>query len=179
MSASLRIDAFNDSLDIWIKALEHYSFDELCARPSPQSWSVGQVYMHLLDDSQFYLGQMKSCVAGNDHADEEATSTGKTMLSNNDFTDERLEGDPSNAFMPQPQSKEQLMNELLRLKSEMNLMAHMISKGTFKGKSKHPGLGFFSAYEWLQFADMHFRHHLRQKKRIDAYLETRGEKEMK
>ena len=27
------------------------------------------------------------------------------------------------------------------------------------GKTKHPGLNYFTAKEWLQFAEMHLRHH--------------------
>jgi hypothetical protein len=40
------------------------------------------------------------------------------------------------------------------------------------GKSRHPGLGYFNAGEWLRFIEMHMRHHLRQKERIDAFLKT-------
>jgi hypothetical protein len=53
----------------------------------------------------------------------------------------------------------------------MSSAAIKITESPFGGKTKHPGLGYFSAHEWLQFADMHFRHHLRQKKRIDDFLE--------
>jgi len=53
---------------------------------------------------------------------------------------------------------------------EMEQAAELISSNQPKGKSKHPGLGYFSAEEWLQFAEMHFRHHLTQKKLIDNYL---------
>ena len=95
------------------------------------------------------------------------------MLLNNDFPDEMLEG-PRNAYMPQPESKEQLMTDLLNLKTKMNNAATLISESPFHGKTRHPGiLNYFSANEWLQFADMHLRHHLRQKKRIDDFLERR------
>jgi hypothetical protein len=42
------------------------------------------------------------------------------------------------------------------------------SQSSFKGKAKHPGLVYFSAIEWYQFAEMHFRHHFWQKKKPDA-----------
>jgi hypothetical protein len=48
----------------------------------------------------------------------------------------------------------------------------IISKTLFKGKTKHPGLNYFTAKEWLQFAGMHLRHHLKQKKRIDDFLKN-------
>jgi len=166
----MSIKAFNHTIDIWISALEQYSFIQLCTKPSSTTWSIGQVYMHLLDDTQFYIDQIKVCLATNDHSSENASPHGKTMLLNNDFPNEILEGAPSNAYIPQPHSKEKLMNDVLNLKVEMNKVAVMISESSFSGKAKHPGLNYFSAKEWVQFADMHFRHHLRQKKRIDDFL---------
>lgn len=164
------ITAFNHTIDIWIQALEQYDFAQLCAKPAPNSWSIGQVYMHLIADTTYYIEQIKSCVATNDHATEEASPNAKTMFLNNDFPDEVIEGAPDNAYLPQPDSKAQLLRDLIHIKMEMNQLAAVMAETPFKGKTKHPGLNYFSANEWLQFADMHFRHHLRQKKRIDDFL---------
>jgi hypothetical protein len=169
----MTIENFNHTIDYWIKELEQYTLIQLCTKPSSTSWSLGQMYRHLIDDANFYVEQIKICVVNNDHATKEPTAHGKAMLYNNDFPNEVIVGSPNNAFIPQPESKEQLMNDLLNLKVEMNTVAAMISKSPFNGKTKHPGLGYFSAKEWLQFADMHFRHHLRQKKRIDDFFEIK------
>jgi hypothetical protein len=79
-------------------------------------------------------------------------------------------GAPGHASMLQPASKEQLRAALTLLKMEMEQAFELILSNQPKGKSKHPGLGYFSAEEWLQFAEMHFRHHLTQKKLIGNYL---------
>lgn len=168
----MHIDDLNHTIDSWLQALEKYDFRQLCAKPFPASWSVGQVYMHLIADTRFYIEQINHCIA--DHANEEATPNGRIMLQNNAFPDEVIEGDPNNALMPQPQSKEQLLNDLAKIKTELNVLAAKVLSGTFHGKAKHPGLGYLSASEWLQFANMHFRHHLRQKKRIDDFLKGGG-----
>ena len=165
------IENFNRTIDIWIRALEGYGYHQLTARPSPTSWSIGQVYMHLLDDTSYYIEQIQVCLTNNDQASEQPTPAGKIMLLNNDFPDEILEGAPSNAYIPQPESKDQLTADMLSLKMAMNNAATLISESPFHGKTQHPGLGYFSAIEWLQFADMHLRHHLRQKTRIDDFLE--------
>jgi hypothetical protein len=164
------IENFNRTIDIWIKELEQYDFIQLCTKPSPASWSLGQLYLHLIADTNFYIEQIKICTTTNDHATEEASSFGRTMLLNNDFPDEVLQGAPGNAHIPQPANKTQLLNELVKLKTEMNSAAAMISESPFNGKAQHPGFNYFSANEWLQLAEMHFRHHLRQKKRIDEFL---------
>lgn len=163
----------NDIINTWISELEHYSFARLCIKPN-NSWSLGQLYMHLVADTNFYIEQAKACLNSSEHLTEEALPFAKKMFLNNDFPDAIIEGAPSNAYIPQPESKEQLMKDLLNLKEEINQVGVLVSQTTVRGKTKHPGLGYFSAEEWLQFAGMHFRHHLRQKKRIDAFLETIG-----
>jgi hypothetical protein len=161
---------FNQTIDTWLKELERYNFDQLCAKPSPTSWSLGQVYMHLIDQTTYYIEQIKICLSTNDHESDEASPVAIKMFLNNEFPDEILEGPPSNASTPQPETKEHLRSCLTFLRKEMNDVGLLISKSPFKGKTKHPGLNYFSAGEWLQFAEMHLRHHLRQKKRIDGFL---------
>ncbi|MEQ1587043.1 MAG: DinB family protein [Cyclobacteriaceae bacterium] len=168
------IDDFNHTIAAYIIELERYTIAQLCAKPSPTRWSLGQMYLHLIADTRFYLDQIRICISNNDHAEEHANPHAKSMFANNEFPDEFIEGAPANAHMPQPQSKEHLLNELLALKTEMSAIALLISTSPFTGKTKHPGLHYFSATEWLQFADMHFRHHLRQKKRIDDFLKASG-----
>lgn len=168
------IDDFNRTIDIWIEDLKQYDFTRLCAKPSPDSWSLGQMYNHLIADTKFYIQQMKICLSNNDHAAEEASVNAKIMFLNNDFPDVSLEGSPDNINIPQPDNKQELINDLINLKEEMNDVAALLSKSPFVGKTKHPGLNYFNASEWLQFADMHFRHHARQKKRIENFLNFPG-----
>ena len=52
----------------------------------------------------------------------------------------------------------------------MNDAAAQIENNKSRGKTKHPGFNYFNAIEWLQFAEMHLRHHLKQKERIEKNL---------
>lgn len=166
------LEDFNHTIDAWIKALTQYDFIALSTKPSPNSWSLGQVYMHLIAETRFYIEQIKICLAGNDHAMEEASPEARTMLLNNEFPDAIIEGPPTNAFIPQPRNKEELISGLINIKEQMNDVKILIAQSPFKGKTKHPGLNYLDANGWLQFAEMHLRHHLRQKKRIDAFLQS-------
>jgi hypothetical protein len=166
----MSIQHFNRTIDTWIKEVDRYDFKQLSAKPAPHQWSMGQLYMHLLEDTKFYIDQIEICLSNNVHENEGPSVDGKAMLANNDFPDEALEGAPSNVFIPQPEGKAQLFRDMLNLKAQMNRVAIMMSKSVFKGKTRHPGLGYFSAQDWLQFAEMHLRHHFRQKKRIDVFL---------
>jgi hypothetical protein len=166
------LNNFNNTIDLWIDALEQYTFRQLCARPALGSWSMGQLYTHLIDDTNYYIEQIKICLATNDNANEEASPFAKMLFLNNCFPDTIIEGSPSNALILQPASKKVLVDGLLNIKAEISTLCTLISTSKFKGKTKHPGLSYFSAREWLQFADIHFRHHLRQKQKIDDFLKT-------
>ena len=164
------MEDLNNTINYYINQLEQYTFDELCTKPSPASWSLGQMYLHLIADTNFYIEEIKICITNNDNQFKEAAPAAKAMFLNNSLPDEDVIGDPSNAAIPQPGSKDDLTNGFISLKDELNKLSAAISCTTYKGKTKHPGLNYFNAEEWLQFAYMHFRHHLRQKKRIDAFL---------
>jgi hypothetical protein len=117
-----------------------------------------------------FIEQARVCASANDNMHEQLSANAKTMFLNNEFPEAIIEGPPNNASTPQPESKEQLMNALINLKHEIQKAEELISTSRFNGKTKHHGLKYFNAHEWLRFADMHIRHHLRQKKRIDDFL---------
>lgn len=171
---TLNKKGFNQTIDTWIKELEQYNLTQLLAKPSATHWSMGQLYMHLIQSTRYFIKQIQISASSNDNTNEEAFAAAKTMFSNNDFPDALLEGPPTNAATPQPASKEQLVTELTNLKEEIKNAEALIAKSQFNGKTKHFGLGYFTAGEWLQFAEMHFRHHLRQKKRLDNFLKESG-----
>ncbi len=166
----MKIEDFNRTIDTWITELEGYSFSQICDKSSPKSWSLGQVIMHLIAETNFYLQQIKICIGGNENSTEEAAPNGKMMFLRNSFPDEIIEGPASNLLVQQPKSKTQLLRSLKDLKDSFNEVNAGILKSAFHGKTKHPGLGYLNASEWLQFAEMHLRHHLKQKERLDHFL---------
>ncbi len=166
----MTIEKFNQTIDIWIRGLSQYSFAQLCAKPSPGAWSLGQVYMHLISQTNYFVAQISICLTTNDHETEAVSPAANKMFLNNAFPNAIIEGPPSNADTPELFSKQQLEDDLMQLKSRMNAVAAGLGKSACYGKTKHPGLGYFNGAEWLQFAEMHLRHHFRQKERIDVFL---------
>ncbi|WP_131694803.1 hypothetical protein [Dyadobacter tibetensis] len=92
------------------------------------------------------------------------------MFVNNEFPNELIEGPPSNNYTPQPDSKEVVLSSLANIKERIINSETQISNSRYNGKTKHPGLNYFNASEWLPFIDMHFRHHLRQRDRIKTSI---------
>jgi hypothetical protein len=166
------IDEFKNTLNVWTKELKNYEFTSLQTKPSRVSWSLGQLYIHLIEETNYYIEQVKMCLTNNDDELGELTTDAKAMFLNNDFPDEKIEGALTHNLIPQPESKEQLVKGLVNLKDGVDAMQLLFEKTSHRGKTRHPGLGYFNAEDWLRFAEMHLRHHLRQKKRVDDFLKT-------
>ena len=161
------IEDFNNTIDTWIMELEHYSLEKLLTKPDSGSWSLGQVFMHMIAETRYYEVQIESCLARGEDATEEMIDRAKVMFLRNEFPNERIKGDPHIAEqVQQPLNTSQVLREMQELKLRMNVLwEETINQGS-TGKAKHPGLGYFSAREWIQYAEMHLRHHFRQKERI-------------
>ena len=161
---------FRDTIDIWTKDIDELSYEQLCKKPTQNSWSLGQVCVHLTDATNYFLEQAIICISNNENTNKEMKIKAKVNFRNNEFPDEVIEGPLSNNFTPQPTSKEEILSSFAKIKESIVGVENQISKSKFNGKTKHPGLDYFSADEWLQFAEMHFRHHFRQRDRIKAFL---------
>jgi hypothetical protein len=168
------VKTLHQTITNWIEHLDHYTLNERRSKPSPASWSLGQLYFHLIANTRHYIEEAKTCLSSEDHQHEQPSPEGAAMLANDEFPNTIIEGPDTNTFFPQPASKDELKSALLKVQDEITSLFIIILSGQHTGKTKHPGLGYFNAQEWLQFADMHFRHHLRQKKRIDDFLKDRS-----
>jgi hypothetical protein len=167
---SLSTEQFNSTIDSWIITLEQYNFAQLCLQPSPEAWSMGQLFMHLILSTDYFIDQALACSQTNDNSGEDSSPAARRMFQHNEFPDMIIEGPESNNHTPQPKSKEQIIQGLLQLKEKIKIASSAAINSSFKGKTKHPGLMYFNAAEWLQFAEMHMRHHFRQKQRLDEFL---------
>jgi hypothetical protein len=164
------LDQFNQTIDCWINYLDDYSFETLVAKPIPGSWSLGQVYVHILADTPYHVEQMKAALETNNNSDEQMHANAKWMFDNNGFPEIQIDGPGTDDNTPQPLSKEMLLQQLIAIRGDVNVLYRSNDFSKSKGKTRHPGLLFFSAMEWLRFTEMHMRHHFLQKLRIDKAL---------
>jgi DinB family protein len=171
MSITLLTEQINNTADKWIELSELYSIDVLLTKPDLQSWSLGQVAMHVVTETDFYLQQVEDCLRSNENIHGEMTADAKMMFDQNRFPDIRIKRDSSlSQFYPQPTSKAEMRESMQQLKVQLNNLLKRIETSSYGGKTRHPGLGYFNALQWIQFAEMHMRHHLAQKDRIEAAL---------
>lgn len=161
---------FDATIQHWIEQLDGYTLDMLCRTPRKGSWSLGQVYIHLIDDTGWFAGQIKAALVSQVDGDKTMHPDARAMFDRNAFPDVQIEGPATDTYIPQPESKEELARQLQAVKAEVDSLFRDFDPAVSTGKTRHPGLHFFSPLEWLQFSEMHMRHHLRQKKRIDDAL---------
>jgi DinB superfamily len=161
---------FNETLQQWMSWLDDYSFETLLRKPRPGAWSLGQMYVHLLVSTEHFIRQAKLAAATRDHRDEPMHENARRMFDQNSFPPRILEGPDNDSNTPQPRSKEEIAIRLTRIRDDINgetIAAVLSGSG---GKTRHPGLLYFSGPEWLQFAEMHLRHHFLQRQRIEDEL---------
>ena len=70
----------DNSIDHWIRALEKYNETDLIKKPSPKEWSVGQVYMHLKEETEYFLEQVQECMRNDKNAFSEMTLPAKLNI---------------------------------------------------------------------------------------------------
>ena len=167
---TILLNAFNETIQNWIDFLDDYTLEMLYQKPDDKSWSLGQVYTHIIDDTAWFVEQMAAAMQTNADSEKEMHKNARIMLQNNSFPDMIIEGPATNTDIRQPESKGEIRQKLLAIKAEVNALYASFDPSQATGKTRHPGLLYFNTLDWLQFAEMHLRHHFRQKKRIDEKL---------
>lgn len=170
---------FNHTMSKWKVQLDEYSFLALCTKPCPESWSIGQVISHLIEETLWYFELVEVCLKTNDNAEKEIYPKIEKWLERNAFPNKRLKGPADLASQPQPESKDALLQQWEHLNATILMTAMAIASSQFCGKVAHPVHGYLNAEQWFQYAEQHMRHHFRQRKRIDKYLNlvSKSEKE--
>jgi hypothetical protein len=161
------------SIDYWIDTVNQYDFEKIQMKPSEQSWSLGQVGIHLCMASKgFFFKNAEKCL------NKEGTQSGKSkkLGAHIIFTFKmlppvRYEMPQQVAVIPrQPESKEQLIAKLEEIKTTASGYIQRIPQSDPELKTKHPFLGWLNTAEWIELCSIHFRHHTAQKKRIEKHF---------
>ena len=136
---------------------------------------MGQLYNHLIQGTlNYHLPQIEQCI--NSDTNKSKSKNFKGFLAYRilkGFPPIKIKVPDSDAYTPkQPKSKDEIIKGLETLKRKMEQTLKNLEKNQ-KGKTPHPGFAYLNASEWFRLIPMHFKHHLRQKERIDNYLNLR------
>jgi hypothetical protein len=151
--------------------LTRHSAAHLKQKPDALSWSLGQVFFHLSNETFNYgFLQVDKCLTSNRNKNGSKTEEGEIFYKRGGFDNVRIKS-PTKMEPTLNFTKDELRTIIRKAESEMKGYARKISDSSFQGKAKHPGLGFLSASEWYFFITKHWLHHLRQVNRIEKFLQ--------
>lgn len=160
---------FENVLAQWELDLHRITEEELGKRETPEGWTLGQVYNHLIGSAlNFHLRQVAACCASSENASMPRNERGDAAFTAGSVPPVRVQVPPSEQYTPKhPQSKQELFDGMARVKSAMT-GALPLFESNQGGKTQHPGMGWLNANDWYHLIEMHWRHHQWQKERILA-----------
>lgn len=154
-------------LQQWDLLLESQSLETLQLRENGQGWTLGQLFMHLVQSTVYFSKQINTCLQSEAHQDEPLLPKAAVLFKAGSLPDKRIDGPASNSQTPEPESIAYLHDSFRRLIEKFGQLESAIAAQPSSGKARHPGdLGYFDAGEWMQFTAMHLQHHFGQYDRI-------------
>ncbi|MFN3405681.1 MAG: DinB family protein [Cytophagaceae bacterium] len=166
---------FLDTAKYLLKELDYYGPNQFKKVPENHGWSIGQVYDHLVNGTRdYYFKEIKNCLDrknGDEKGDKRFKGT--LVFVYGSFPPVKIKGINIYGYEPsQPESTAKMKDEIYKFIKEMQKVAKEIDASGNTYKTKHPSLGMLTALEWYALIEMHFRHHLRQKKEMDKFLRS-------
>lgn len=151
-----------------IKLIEAYQRDtlrytllELQRVTQEGTWSLGQMYNHVIACGNEYLLEVENCSGLN-----RGTHEGKTPFAEKMFLDGAfplIKIAVPDMCEENATSHEQLRFGFEQLKEKVATWATRVDAIDPTFKTQHDGFGWLNAREWFDLNYMHMRHHLRQR----------------
>ncbi len=172
MKAASIYKKFEANVSDWEKELDKYSEEDFIRKQDDTTWSIGQVYEHIISSTlNFHVKQIELCLSNNDNRNKGKNLIGHISLLIKDFPPVNIKIPPEENIEPvQPSDKMIIKERLKKLKDTFYHLASKIDSSKFNGKRSHPGFGYLLAKEWYELIEMHLRYHRKDKLKIDKYL---------
>ncbi|MFS0554939.1 DinB family protein [Brevibacillus sp. 179-C9.3 HS] len=165
------LNKFEDVTNHYLHELEGFSMEQLLQKPSEDEWSIGQMYLHLIQSARYMqLGSVEKCRQGGPAVAEAGsckTEIGQAIFAQGSLPPVRVKVPASPAYTPaQPDSKEQLRDGLNGVLAQMKELEPTLDDIPAQHTAPHPAFGDLTAKEWFAIVEMHYRHHLLQLNRL-------------
>ena len=160
----------NELFTYYLQELDRYEPEALIHHLDHDTWSISQMYDHLIVVSHEYLDEVESCRFA------PVTTSGKSPFGEQLFaagafpsTPIRLP-DAMNAPPDETDQVEQIRTRWLQLIDRHVTLATIAQATPVDQKTQHGGMGWLNAAEWYALISYHLAHHRHQKRRLDAAL---------
>ncbi|MDF2681797.1 MAG: hypothetical protein K0R47_2987, partial [Brevibacillus sp.] len=172
MSTNDMLKQFQESVSRYLEELNQFSMEQLTRQPDPAEWSIGQMYIHLIQSALYMqLANIEKCRTGAGATTGEKTDAGREVYARGEFPPIRIQVPASPQYTPsQPVSKEQIVEGLNTVVARMQEVEPTLQDISSIHKFDHPRFGALDAREWFLLIEMHYRHHFHQLNRLKNEL---------
>jgi len=167
----------NDSLAIieqYKRSLAGYTIDQLRYKSQEDVWSIGQMYIHVIDVAEEYIDHIQTCTMATQEKHGGKTEDGTKAFIEEVWPDVRVKLEEPVNRTRNPNSKEEIIAGLEQVLKKMRYWEEHVHGTNQVCKVRHGWFGWLNAREWFEMIGMHSRHHLRQKARLDEKLVEAG-----
>lgn len=162
------------TLELYLHDLDTYTEDQFYRKPSEMQWSLGQMYEHITATALYFFIKRATYAyeQRNGQVGGAKNEYGEKQFKYNSFPPIKIKI-PDVLSGPEPiaKSPQEYKAILLKIKGEAQLLSQKIADDTGEYKVLQPAFGWLTAHEWFQLMEQHFRHHLRQKQELEAWLQ--------
>lgn len=166
------LKSFELTVERYLAELTKLNMDKIHRKLNKEDWSIGQMYVHLIQSAFMHLHNVEQCLAGSEstlNPAKEKTEQGKIVFKLEQFPAVRFKVAASPNYTPQPpESMEHLVEGLHSVVERMRNTESVLLQVPVSNKILHPAFGALNAQEWFMLIEMHYRHHFLQLDRLKS-----------
>ncbi|MGD6878519.1 DinB family protein [Bacillus infantis] len=158
-------------IEIYKQSLGKYTLEQLRQIPAEGVWSLAQMYDHVIVVADEYLDEAEACANAEPVQGRGKTEFGEKLFREGGFPPVKIRlPDEMNQPPDNSGTSASLLERLENLEKRIEVSRQTLHKIHPSLKREHGGFGWLNSIEWHHLAEMHFRHHLRQKGELEERL---------
>jgi len=161
----------------FIQELGNYPEEQFQYKNDEETWSLAQMFQHMYTASTFFMYSASNCLRQRKGSTEgEKTPVGVGLYQRNAFPDKEIK-QPKEWIKGAPEAKtqEETKQQWQALLPKLKELAEAVAQDDGSYKNNHVFFGMLTATEWYQQIEMHNRHHLKQKKKLENLANIEGQ----
>lgn len=167
MSIQESVVSIKDAIGVYLNWLKELDEDDFVKPPPSGGWSYSEVCCHVIQVNVRSILAVEKCI----YAKPNLRGTGPNLIARlilylGRFPPVKIRSAPNIAGIVKPVSKEDARNDLILFANKLQDLSVKLLKVPSENRVRHPRLGMLNCREWLQFINIHMRHHVKQLERI-------------
>lgn len=173
MMAEKVYQSFLETSKYWLKELDYYGKNQFKTKVVESGWTIGQIYHHLLEYTrEYHFSAIEQCIQNRGVVTEKGkTFHGWLVFKSKAYLPIKYKSKPT-LEPQQPIATEKVKDDFYRFLKVMYRLAKEIERTQPVSKVQHPVFGFLTANEWYFLIYLHFKHHLKQKHKLDRVVRS-------